>query len=210
MVSTASKLVSRISIFWMALAIGVAGGISGAAHAADLDPYAYKGDSRSPYNDKDSRYAELYGPDDEQDVRRPRNKDYGRRTHVEYDIFRGPRPRYVDRRYGYDRHARNDRPYRDYGRQQHGRFALAPHCVPRRLVMRRLFRDGWHEFHGLELRGPKARVRARSDDGRLFALTIDRCSGEIVSARQVEYRHTNGYHDRRAYNESPRRYYSYK
>ena len=76
--------------------------------------------------------------------------------------------------------------------------------------MRRLFRDGWHEFHGLELRGPKARVRARSDDGRLFALTIDRCSGEIVAARQVEYRHTNGYHDRRAYNESPRRYYSYK
>ena len=210
MVSTGPISVLRRSIRWMALATLVAVGVAGTTHAADLDPYAYKGDNHSPYNDKDPRYAELYGPDDERDVRKPRNKDYGRRSHVEYDIFRGPRPRDVDRRYGYDRHARHDRPYHDYGRQHYGRFAIAPHCVPRRLVMRRLFRDGWHEFHGLQLHGPKARVRARSDDGRLFALTIDRCSGEIVAAHQVEYRHTNGYHDRRAYNEAPRSYHSYK
>ena len=59
MVSTVSELVSRKSICRMTLAIGVAGGISGTVHAADLDTYAYKGDNRSPYNDNDPRYAEL-------------------------------------------------------------------------------------------------------------------------------------------------------
>lgn len=76
--------------------------------------------------------------------------------------------------------------------------------------MRRLFRNGWHNFHDLDLRGGKAYVRAQSEDGRLFNLTIARCSGEIIAARQVEYRHTNGRYDRRSYSEVPYRYHSYK
>ena len=59
MVSTVSNLLSHKSICWMTLAIGVAGGISRTVHAAAFDPYAYKGDNRSPYNDNDPRYAEL-------------------------------------------------------------------------------------------------------------------------------------------------------
>lgn len=212
--------------------VGVTASID-VAQAADLNPYAYNGKTGSPYSDP--RYAELYGPDHRHDTRR-RHQDYVAKyndrhaeadryrdhrapidRHYRHDAYRKPRHDYVGRHY--DRYGRPLEPTyerrheRPHSRRWQRRFALAPHCVPRRVVMRRLFRDGWHDFHGLALQGPQAQVRARSDDGRLFALTIERCSGEIVAARQVEYRHTNGRYngdDPRAYTEVPYRYRSYK
>ena len=222
MVSVQLIVAKRTVVTALALSLAMTLGAGGQVMAADLNPYAYKDRSHSPYNDP--RYAELYGPDDRYDARR--RHDTYRHKHAEtrhrryrdvpadgYDRYSEPRRDYVERdrpeRYD-DRYDRYDRPP---ARRWHRRYALAPHCVPRRVVMRRLFRDGWHDFHGLELRGPKAEVQARSEDGRLFALTIERCSGEIVAARQVEYRHTNGrYNDYEpsGYSEVPYRYRSYK
>lgn len=227
MILVRSDFAGRTMIGVFALASVFVVGTLSVGQAADLNPYAYK--PGSPYNDRDPRYAELYGPDDHYDKHRSRNKKYDHRrtddyrddrhkprhhkpykysdSRDRYDLYRDPRSYRADRTYDRDRYDRYER--RNTG-QWYGRFALAPHCAPRRIVMRRLFRNGWHDFHGLELHGPKAHVRARSDDGRLFALTIERCSGEIVAARQVEYRHTNGRYDRRAYSEVPYRYDSYK
>ncbi len=60
--------------------------------------------------------------------------------------------------------------------------------MPRAEIKHRLLRQGWHDFHDPDLRGDLASVRARRPSGRLFDLTIDRCSGEIVSARPLEPR----------------------
>lgn len=61
-------------------------------------------------------------------------------------------------------------------------------CVPREEVRYRLTRQGWQDFQDAELRGEVATVRARRPSGRLFELTIHRCSGEIVDARPLEGR----------------------
>src|SRR5262249_33411815 len=61
-------------------------------------------------------------------------------------------------------------------------------CVPRDVLRERLMRHGWHDFHDGELRGNVAVVRARRPSGRLFELSIERCSGEIVSAYPLEGR----------------------
>ena len=47
---------------------------------------------------------------------------------------------------------------------------------------------GWHDFHDGNVQGDIATVHARRPSGRLFALAIDRCTGEIVSAEPLEPR----------------------
>ena len=64
-----------------------------------------------------------------------------------------------------------------------------PRCVPRRIVRRRLRVEGWRHFHDFRPRGPIMLVCARRPSGRPFNLAIDRCSGEIVDARPVRWRH---------------------
>jgi hypothetical protein len=59
-------------------------------------------------------------------------------------------------------------------------------CVPREIARDRLRAAGWYDFHGLEPRGEVVQAEARSPTGRLFDLTIDRCSGEIVDARPLD------------------------
>jgi len=58
-------------------------------------------------------------------------------------------------------------------------------CVPREVVHERLYSEGWGDFRDFEPRGRVVLVQARRPSGRLFDLTIDRCSGEIVDARPV-------------------------
>jgi hypothetical protein len=58
-------------------------------------------------------------------------------------------------------------------------------CVPREAVRARLFSEGWADFRDFEPRGRVVLVQARRPSGRLFDLTIDRCSGEVVDARPV-------------------------
>src|SRR5262249_21320178 len=58
-------------------------------------------------------------------------------------------------------------------------------CVPRELARDRLRDAGWYDFHGLERREDVVLVKARRREGRLYDLTIDRCSGEVVDARPL-------------------------
>jgi len=59
-------------------------------------------------------------------------------------------------------------------------------CVPREIVRDRLRAAGWYDFRDLEPRGEVVLAEARSPTGRLFDLTIERCSGEIVDARPLD------------------------
>ena len=61
-------------------------------------------------------------------------------------------------------------------------------CVPRAEIRHALKADGWYDFHDVELLGEVALLRARRPSGRLFDLRVDRCSGEIVSARPLDRR----------------------
>lgn len=54
-----------------------------------------------------------------------------------------------------------------------------------RVVRDRLLAEGWGDFRDFEPRGRVVLVQARRPSGRLFDLTIDRCSGEVVDARPV-------------------------
>lgn len=76
-------------------------------------------------------------------------------------------------------------------------------CVPREVIRVRLLRQGWNDFQrGEEPTGDLAHVRARRPSGRLFALTIERCSGEIVEAHPLEPRPYGPF----AYGGPPRRW----
>jgi hypothetical protein len=74
--------------------------------------------------------------------------------------------------------------------------------LPREVVKDQLLRQGWHDFHDGDARGDIATVRARRPSGRLFALAIDRCTGEIVSAEPLEPRRFGPF----AYGPPPRRW----
>jgi hypothetical protein len=82
------------------------------------------------------------------------------------------------------------------------RGPYAGRCVPKELIKDELLRRGWHDFHYGEAHGDVATVRARRPSGRLFALTIDRCSGEIVNAEALEPRRFGPF----AYGPPPRRW----
>lgn len=58
-------------------------------------------------------------------------------------------------------------------------------CTPRREIRRALIDDGWFDFRGLLLRGDVALVCARRDNGRLFALRLDRCTGRVLRAEVI-------------------------
>ena len=69
--------------------------------------------------------------------------------------------------------------------------------MPRDIVRDRLHADGWGDFHDLEPRGSVVRIEARRPSGRLFDLTIERCSGEILDARAVDGPRSYAYGQRR-------------
>ena len=86
--------------------------------------------------------------------------------------------------------------YDDYGR---GRYPLAQNCVPRGEVRERLHRAGWHDLEALDVQGGVANIQARRPSGRLFSITLDRCSGEIISAVPLEPRRWGGGYGPRPY-----------
>ncbi|MFA5899621.1 MAG: hypothetical protein WC829_10960 [Hyphomicrobium sp.] len=66
-------------------------------------------------------------------------------------------------------------------------------CIPREAARDRLRDAGWYGFHAVEPRGRVVLVKARRPSGRLYDLTIDRCSGEVVDARPIYGRRLGPY-----------------
>jgi hypothetical protein len=86
------------------------------------------------------------------------------------------------------------------------RYSEAPYgrtCARSDEVRDRLGAMGWREFQGGEDRGTVVILRARRPNGRLFELTMHRCSGEIVEARPLEPRPVGPF----AFNRPPREFY---
>jgi hypothetical protein len=81
----------------------------------------------------------------------------------------------------------------------------APHgrCAQSEQVRERLSGMGWGDFHGGQPQGDMVTLRARRPNGRLFELTMHRCSGEIVEARPLEPRPFGPY----AFNRPQRDFY---
>ena len=59
-------------------------------------------------------------------------------------------------------------------------------CATSDEVRHGLSRRGWRDFHGGEQHGNVVTLRARRPMGRLFELTLDRCTGDIVERRPLE------------------------
>jgi hypothetical protein len=163
------------------LAAGLCAGLAATAvQAADLDDTGPPPDRRGSAYD-DPRYADMYRYPPRQPApgyavpappapgyavpAPPPPRDYAYRED-EYDRYREPR------RYSYSD------PRAPYGQG----------CVPREAIKHRLMSEGWHDFHDGELQGNLATVHARRPSGRLFRLTVDRCSGDVVTARPLEGR----------------------
>jgi hypothetical protein len=67
-------------------------------------------------------------------------------------------------------------------------------CVRSEHVRERLTGMGWHDFHaGQPVSETEVTLRARLRSGRLFELTLHRCSGLIVDARALEPRRNGPY-----------------
>lgn len=78
-------------------------------------------------------------------------------------------------------------------------------CVRSEEVRSRLTDMGWRDFHGGQPQGEAVTLRARRPNGRLFELTLHRCSGQIVEARPLEPRPFGPY----AFNRPQHDYYNY-
>ena len=183
--AAAANTASRAATWAIPLVASLAWGGS-AARAADLD---YGDAPRQHYGAAydDPRYADIYG--------RSHGPSYSPRyaPHAEYVPV--PRePVYRDRAYDDDRHGER------YSEALPPSYGHRTGCVPRQQIRHQLERQGWSGFFAAEPRGDIAALKARRPDGRVFALRIDRCTGEIVDARPVA---PQGYGP---YANAPRRY----
>jgi hypothetical protein len=116
----------------------------------------------------------------------------------EYGEGPPPQDRYADVPPPQDRYAEVpddfEPPYPEPGYAERG-------CVARELARDRLRAAGWRGFHAVEARGNVVLVKARRPSGRMFDLTIDRCSGEVVDARPIYGRRSGRFAD------GPQRYW---
>jgi hypothetical protein len=99
---------------------------------------------------------------------------------------------YDDRRYhaappAYDDDDRYDDRSRSWGRRFSGTWQDRA-CVRSEEVRDSLTDGGWRDFHDGHEHGDVVTLRARRPNGRLFELTLQRCSGRLVEARPLEPR----------------------
>jgi len=83
-------------------------------------------------------------------------------------------------------------------------------CVRSEQVRDHLTSLGWHDFHDGQKQGDLVTLRARRPSGRLFELTLHRCSGQLVHAQALEPRRYGRFafkapYEPYAYNDLPRR-----
>lgn len=158
---------------------------SATAWSADLNYYDPPQKYGSAYDDP--RYADLYGrsPPPPPAPPIPEKRYYGEgygRDYGRVPIPREPVYRDYDERPPYEgRYAEAPPRQRIYGAR--------PGCAPKDEVRYRLEQEGWTGFHDAQIANDNtAYVKARRQNGRLFALTVDRCSGDIIAARPLEPR----------------------
>jgi hypothetical protein len=65
-------------------------------------------------------------------------------------------------------------------------------CVRSGEVRQRLTESGWQDFHDGHQQGDMVVMKARRPSGRLFELTLHRCSGQLVEVRPLEGRQFGG------------------
>jgi hypothetical protein len=162
-----------------ALSVVAALSVASAAPARATDIYDRYG-PRAAAPDDDPRYGDVFTHPAPPPARRYAEPRYEEPRYVE-----PPRDDYVPRdrrdRYGYLAPMNPPR-YQDYEGERE------PHCLPRAEIKRSLVHEGWRDFHELELRGGLALINARRPNGQLYALRVDRCSGEIVKAKPLHER----------------------
>jgi hypothetical protein len=175
---------------WVLAASLVAAAFTTEAKAADLDEGPPPDRYGTAYDDP--RYADIYKyPRGPQGYGVPPPGAYG-------GPYAGPyagQPPYAGPPIPRERVYREDEDYdrgyapgpRRYSYADPG-APYAGRCAPRELVKERLYREGWRDFHDGDARGNIATVNARRPSGRLFVLTLDRCSGDIVRAEPLEGR----------------------
>jgi hypothetical protein len=179
---------------WLAIA-GVAAattvGAAIAAQAADLNYRDYGNRQGSAYDDP--RYADLYGDGPPP----PPPITHQRRYAAPYaephppipraPVYREPVPQWGHRQYSevqpHD-YQRSDA----YQPPRHRAYSAGPGCLPKDEIRYQLERDGWRDFHEPQIvdQGTAA-LRARKQ-GRTFELRVDRCSGDVLTARPLEPR----------------------
>lgn len=112
---------------------------------------------------------------------------YGEAPPVPYEAV--PNPGYYDGQPDYGT-APYDQAYIDEGQDEvyepAPRKRRAGRCVPGELVQKRLTKQGWSSFRD-PVQGPQlVALTARRPDGLTYRLSLDRCTGVIVSAYLVE------------------------
>ncbi len=180
------------SWIWALSLLAAAGAVSGVAKAADLDEGPPPERYGSVYDDP--RYNDIYRRPERPPAYVPPPPPYAAAP----PPYGAAPPPYAAPPPPYAAAPPRERVYRD---DEDGPYTRPPRysyndprpgyggaCVPRDVIRERLTRHGWHDFHDGALRGDVAVVRARRASGRLFELTIERCSGEIVSAYPLEGR----------------------
>jgi len=146
------------------------------AHAADLDngyrpekPYA-----GGPYDDP--RYGDIY------------------RVPTPPPRYAAPYPPYRDERYvppgppPYAGPPPGSPPYAGPPPRLRYEERYGAACLPREAIREQLASRGWGDLHGVQVDGPVTHVRARRPSGRLFELTLDRCSGQVLQVEPVDHR----------------------
>jgi hypothetical protein len=87
-----------------------------------------------------------------------------------------------------------------YAPPKHGAPPPARGCVRSEQVRDRLTSEGWRDFHdGQPVSHTEVTLRARRPNGRLFELTLHRCTGELIEARPLQLRPFGPYAYRQPY-----------
>lgn len=153
------------------------------AQAADLNYRDYGNRQGSAY--EDPRYADLYGdapPAPPQPERRyaapyqphqPPHPGYGHAPIPREPVYRDHQPRYE-----YQPHADGPPRRRSY--------AAGPACLQRDEIRHGLERDGWHDFRNPQVLDEGTAMLTARRNGRPFQLKVDRCTGDVLTARPLE------------------------
>ncbi len=156
---------TRTTVAALAVAAALGAATSG-TRAADLD-YGRMPLDRYSSAYEDPRYRDLYGHDDEPPREHYRRPFYADRAPIPpAEVY----PR--ERVHGHAPHHRRN-------------WRHADACVPHAVIRDRLEYEGWRDFRDIGLTNGLARLQARRPNGDLYALKIDRCTGEIIASRML-------------------------